>query len=140
LQSFKHQKIAENNYVVEATYTGDATLKVKWIFNSGLPVKLEYNYTQIAPAGFYGITFNIDESKIEGIKFLGDGPYRVWKNRLKGVNLNVWQKKYNNTITGETFNYPEFKGFYSNMYWAKVQAGASSLRFIPINQTYFCKF
>lgn len=126
LLSFKHQKIASYNYVVEATYTGDAVLNVKWIFNAGLPVILEYNYTQTAPAGFYGITFNIDESKIEGIKFLGDGPYRVWKNRLKGVNLNVWQKKYNNTITGETFNYPEFKGFYSNMYWAKVQAGASS--------------
>jgi hypothetical protein len=32
---------------------------------------------------------------------MGDGPYRVWKNRLKGVKLNVWDKVYNNTITGQ---------------------------------------
>ncbi len=126
LKSFSHQTNVDGTYIVEATYTGDAILNAKWIFKPGVPVKLEYSYTQTAPANFYGITFNVDESKITGIKWLGDGPYRTWKNRLKGVSTSVWQKKYNNTITGETFDYPEFKGYYANMYWAKVQAGESS--------------
>lgn len=126
LQKFNHYKTADNNFIVEASYTGDATLNVKWIFTAGLPVKLEYSYTQTVPANFYGITFNIDESKIAGIKWLGDGPYHVWKNRLKGVTLNVWEKKYNNTITGETFLYPEFKGYHANMYWATIQSKGSS--------------
>lgn len=60
------------------------------------------------------------------MKWLGNGPYRVWKNRQEGVSTNVWRKKYNNTITGETFEYPEFKGYHSNMYWVKVEAGESS--------------
>ncbi len=40
---------------------------------------------------------------------------------MKGVNFNVWNKKYNNTITGHSgFDYPEFKGYYSNLYWARI--------------------
>jgi hypothetical protein len=126
LKSFKHQQNNDKSFVVEAAYTGDAILDVKWTFIPGMPAKLEYSYTQNAPANFYGITFNVDESKITGMRWLGDGPYRTWKNRLKGVSTNVWQKKYNNTITGETFVVPEFKGYHANMYWATVQAGESS--------------
>ncbi|MFD2162685.1 glycoside hydrolase family 2 TIM barrel-domain containing protein [Paradesertivirga mongoliensis] len=126
LQSFNHQKAADNSYVVNAVYAGDAALNVKWTFAAGAPAKLEYSYTQTAPANFYGITFKVDESKITGMKWLGDGPYRVWKNRLQGVSTNVWEKNYNNTLTGETFDYPEFKGYHANLYWAKVQAGESS--------------
>lgn len=126
LQKFNHYKTANNSFIAEADYTGDASLHVKWIFTPGMPVKLEYIYTQTAPANFYGITFNVDESKITRVKWLGDGPYRVWKNRLKGTTLNVWEKKYNNSITGETIDYPEFKGYYANMYWATVKSKESS--------------
>jgi hypothetical protein len=50
---------------------------------------------------------------------MGQGPYRVWKNRMQGVNFYVWEKDYNNSITGHSgFDYPEFKGYYANLYWA----------------------
>ena len=55
------------------------------------------------------------------MKWLGRGPYRVWKNRLKGLQWGVWEKAYNNTITGESWNYPEFKGWHSDIYWVKLQ-------------------
>ena len=48
------------------------------------------------------------------MKWMGRGPYRVWKNRIPGTNYGVWHKEYNNTITGESFEnlvYPEFKGY-----------------------------
>ena len=32
---------------------------------------------------------------------MGDGPYRVWKNRRKGNQFGIWTKEYNNTETGE---------------------------------------
>ena len=32
---------------------------------------------------------------------MGNGPYRVWKNRMKGNQFGIWNKKYNNTETGE---------------------------------------
>ena len=126
LQNFRHYKDDKNNYIIEATYTGNASLQTKWVFGSNAPVKLAYNYTQKEAADFYGISFHIDEAKITGMKWLGSGPYRVWKNRLKGTSVDVWHKKYNNTITGETFDYPEFKGYHANMYWATVETTASS--------------
>lgn len=70
---------------------------------------------------FKGITFSFPESEVQSVKWMGDGPYRVWRNRMKGTNLNVWSNDYNNTITGETeYVYPEFKGYYSSLYWAKI--------------------
>jgi Glycosyl hydrolases family 2, TIM barrel domain/Glycosyl hydrolases family 2, sugar binding domain/Glycosyl hydrolases family 2/Beta galactosidase small chain len=126
LQKFKHSKLSNNTYEVVAEYTGDASLNVKWIFTSGSPAKLEYSYTQSKAADFYGITFNVDETKLKGMKWLGLGPYRVWKNRLKGAPLNVWQKKYNKAITGEVISYPEFSGYHGNVYWITVETAASS--------------
>ncbi len=110
-----------HTHVVEASFKGKNYLKVKWIFGSTPLVKMEYSYSQKDSADFYGITFNLDESKVTAMKWLGDGPYRVWKNRLKGAAIDVWGKKYNNTVTGETFDYPEFKGYHANMYWAKIE-------------------
>src|SRR5690606_2487826 len=64
---------------------------------------------------FLRIFFKLPEEKVEGVKWMGCGPYRVWKNRMKGSNIGVWEKAYNNTVTGESFNnlvYPEFKGYH----------------------------
>lgn len=72
---------------------------------------------------FMGVDFSYPENLVEGVKWMGDGPYRVWKNRMQGVELGVHQKDYNNTITGVSpLVYPEFKGYHSNMYWAKIES------------------
>lgn len=71
-----------------------------------------------------GLTFSYPEQDCTGMRWLGRGPYRVWKNRVKGTNYAIWQKDYNNTITGESFErlvYPEFKGYHANLYWATIQ-------------------
>ena len=108
------------DYIVEPTYKGDS-LKVKWTFHSVTLPRLEYSYLTKDTVDFMGITFNYPEEKITGVKFLGRGPYRVWKNRLKGQQVGVWQKAYNNTVTGECWGYPEFKGYYSELQWVQLQ-------------------
>lgn len=73
----------------------------------------------------FGLTFSFPEKMVKGMEWFGRGPYRVWKNRIKGTNYNLWQKDYNNTITGESdygLTYPEFKGYHANLYWAKIQS------------------
>lgn len=72
-----------------------------------------------------GLTFDYPEQLCTGMQWLGRGPYRVWKNRIPGTNYNIWQKDYNNTITGESFEnlvYPEFKGYHANLYWAGIRS------------------
>ncbi|UII18960.1 glycoside hydrolase family 2 TIM barrel-domain containing protein [Fulvivirga ligni] len=120
LTSFKYSQENEG-YTVQAEYDGDATLKVKWTFTPGQPVKMEYTYKQQGEADFMGITFDYPEDKISGMKWLGRGPYRVWKNRMQGLQFGVWEKEYNNSITGETTEYPEFKGFHAEVNWVQIQ-------------------
>ncbi|MBB4042636.1 hypothetical protein GGR06_000395 [Bacteroides reticulotermitis] len=73
----------------------------------------------------FGLSFSFPEEEVKAMRWMGRGPYRVWKNRIKGTNYGIWEKAYNNTITGENFEnlvYPEFKGYHANMYWATLES------------------
>lgn len=77
----------------------------------------------------FGFTFSYPEEKVKSMDWFGRGPYRVWRNRIRGANLGVWSKDYNNTITGADFEnlvYPEFKGHHGNMYWSTLNSTESS--------------
>jgi hypothetical protein len=93
------------------------------IYPSGW-VKMDVTYIPVGEEStFMGINFSYPEKLIKGIRWMGAGPYRVWKNRIKGTTLGVWEKAYNNTVTGESQKliYPEFKGYYSNFYWLRME-------------------
>ena len=78
------------------------------------------------------------------MKWMGRGPYRVWKNRIPGTNCGIWHKDYNNTITGESFEnliYPEFKGYHANLYWATLEGEKTSFTVYSRNDgTFFRVF
>jgi hypothetical protein len=59
--------------------------------------------------------------KITGKRWLGKGPYRIWKNRTQGGVLNVWDIEKQTCIPGEKWNYPEFEGFFDPWYWAVIR-------------------
>ncbi len=125
LTQLKYYKQGDS-MIFEPSYKGESSFNVKWIFQSGKLPKLEYRYSMKGTADFMGITFNFPEDQVTGMRWMGNGPYRVWKNRLKGQQFGVWQKQYNNTITGESWNYPEFKGWHSNMFWVTIENKASN--------------
>ena len=82
---------------------------------------MTYEYTLNGQYPFAGISFTYPENFVLGAKWLGKGPYRVWKNRMQGVTQNVWQNAYNNTQTGSApWIYPEFKGYYANISWMEM--------------------
>ncbi|TKG96520.1 beta-galactosidase [Puteibacter caeruleilacunae] len=73
-------------------------------------------------SAFAGITFDLPEENVAGMRWMGNGPFRVWKNRMKGTHFGVWEKAYNDTQTGfSQYIYPEFKGYHSEVNWVKVQ-------------------
>ncbi|PKQ64527.1 beta-galactosidase [Labilibaculum filiforme] len=120
------------NWASHKEYSSDL---IKWtVYPNGLlDLKVEIKGKKIVK-DYKGITFSFPEQEVAGMKWFGDGPYRVWRNRMKGTKLQVWENDYNNTITGESgFVYPEFKGFFSSLYWAKVK-GKNSNGF-----TVYCK-
>jgi hypothetical protein len=121
----KWEKNEEGDFVIDIWFDGYPR-HAKWILHTnGLlyfeALEMVENFSNI---DFLGISFYYPEEKVKGIKWMGQGPYRVWKNRLKGSNFGIWQKDYNNTITGESYNnlvYPEFKGYHGKMYWLTLQ-------------------
>jgi hypothetical protein len=103
--------------VLEVQYNGDMQ-SAKWTMHQDGWLELEYEYVLKGDYNFAGITFDYPEDFILSAKWLGQGPYRVWKNRMKGGVLNVWKNAYNNTQTGYSpWIYPEFKGYFADVTW-----------------------
>jgi len=116
-----------NNTILEATYPKPSVCQLlRWtLYPSGwLKMELKY-YPPEYDYPLLGASFSYPEKgpdSVKGIRWLGDGPYRVWKNRTQGVTLDIWDKAYNNTITGQgKVIYPEFKGYFSNFYWMRLE-------------------
>jgi len=101
--------------IVSAKFDGDLK-SVLWRVNGNGWIDCHYTYTAEGTNNFLGVLFDYPESLVQHKRWLGDGPYRVWKNRLRGVTLGVWENDYNNTLTGfRDWIYPEFKGFFANV-------------------------
>lgn len=115
----KHYKNGDAQ-VAEFSYAGDMHY-TKWsIYPSGW-LSLEYEYELNGVYPFAGISFTYPENFVLGAKWLGKGPYRVWKNRLQGVTENVWKNAYNNTQAGSSpWIFPEFKGYFADITWMEL--------------------
>lgn len=125
------------NVVIDATF-GKASRyqSLQWtVYPSGWVRMTAKYFPKDYDFALAGLSFNYPEKEVRGIQWRGDGPYRVWKDRMKGTNLGVWTKAYNNTSTGEPDGtksplYPEFKGYYSNFYWLTLQTTGQPLTIV----------
>ncbi|MBC7946306.1 MAG: glycoside hydrolase family 2 [Chitinophagaceae bacterium] len=109
-----------NERGVEFTYTGSLKY-TRWKMNSSGWVSLEYEYSAEGDHPFAGISFDYPENYVLANRWLGKGPYRLWKNRMQGTPVNVWQNVYNNTHTGYSpVVYPEFKGYFGEIVWMEL--------------------
>jgi len=117
--------------LVSAVYDGSLR-KLNWRLSGD--GRLSVNYAYQVEGGRYvdalGVSFDYPESEVTSMRWLGRGPYRVWKNRLQGVGFDVWEKDYNDTVSGLSWNYPEFKGFHDKVYWAQLRTRHLPLTFI----------
>lgn len=108
----------DKNLVISSAYDKKKSFNtLQWTIHRNGWVQLKVNYfPDSLHTKFLGINFDLPEDKIRSVTYMGMGPYRVWKNRMKGGRFGVWKKEYNDTETGEQWKYPEFKGYYANFY------------------------
>jgi hypothetical protein len=128
--------LIEGQYAPKAIQAG-----LVWsIYPSGW-VKLHVKYWPVDEEGtLLGISFSYPEKNVKGVTYMGNGPYRVWKNRMRGNSFNVWDKTYNNTITGGgKVEYPEFKGYYAELYWMKLNTTGQPITVVCDNQDVFMR-
>jgi hypothetical protein len=119
LTAITHAEVA-GGYAIEATYEG-VLRRVRWHVRDDGWLTLDYELrVPGGPHPFFGVTFDYPAGDVTGARWLGLGPYRVWKNRLDGVELGVWENAANDTVTGESWIYPEFRGFFGDLHWARI--------------------
>ena len=114
-------KEAGNNLIVTANYKLGNLDKAQWTIASDGTLTLDYSYNFSAVVDLLGIKFDYPEEKMQSKRWLGDGPYRVWQNRTQGPVYDLWENDYNDPIPGESFTYPEFKGYFANVSWMNLK-------------------
>ncbi|MCH7398879.1 glycoside hydrolase family 2 [Belliella sp. DSM 107340] len=135
-QKVSNIETTEDGESKSLTIQYDGHLKeTKWtIHPSGW---VELNYTYSLPEGEYdypGISFDYPESNVISAKWLGKGPYRVWKNRNQGT-IDVHQNLYNDTQTGSTpWDYPEFKGYFGDISWMEINTAQGKFYIVSENE------
>ena len=116
--------------MVIANYRLGSLDKVVWTIapNGVANVDVAYNFAGVVD--LMGIMFDYPEEKVVSKKWVGAGPYRVWQNRLHGPQLGVWENDYNDPIPGESFTYPEFKGYFADVQWMQITTKEGIINFI----------
>jgi hypothetical protein len=94
--------------------------RFRWTMTGDGILSLDYTYRPQDNSRMAGVTFSFPEAGVTGATLFANGPYRVYNNRMKGGTLGVWDKTYNDAITGERWEYPEFKGYYSHFYGMRL--------------------
>ncbi|MBN1181215.1 MAG: hypothetical protein JXB49_02940 [Bacteroidales bacterium] len=129
----------EDKYVFEAKYSKGFDY-VKWTMHPNGWLQLDYKYQIKGDYNYAGISFSFPEDFIFYAKWLGNGPYRVWKNRLQGTTYNVWQNAYNNTTTGGSpWTYPEFKGYFSNISWMELNTAEGKILIATPEENFYIR-
>ncbi|HEX8628590.1 MAG TPA: hypothetical protein VF755_10515 [Catenuloplanes sp.] len=138
LTRLTHQRDG-TGWVVQAGYSGDL-ISVRWRLDANGWLRLDYRYNRTGDHDFLGVNLDYPESRVRGVTWLGHGPFRVWKNRMRGVTPDVWTKAYNNTATGATgFDYPEFKGYHANTYWAALRTTEGTITIVSAQENLFLR-
>ena len=114
-----------------AHYRHGSLERVVWLFHDNGTVCLTAYTTFNGVVDMMGIAFDYPETKVQSKQWVGNGPYRVWQNRLEGPQYGYWQTDYNDPIPGETFEYPEFKGYFANVKWMQVNTSEGKICIEP---------
>ncbi|MBP3787114.1 MAG: glycoside hydrolase family 2 [Prevotella sp.] len=116
-----------------ANYQHGSLEKVTWRFlqDGGAYMDVDYYFNGVVD--LLGVCFDYPEQMVKRKTWVGKGPYRVWQNRMEGPQYGLWSNDYNDPIPGETFEYPEFKGYFSNVSWMKLKTTEGQLGIEGIN-------
>ncbi len=122
------------------TYEGTAWISVfhenprmvlNWRVHLDGRVQLNYEFSVNGEVDVLGLRFDLPDSVLKSKRWLGQGPYRVWRNRMEGGQYGMHEIGFNDATPGETCAYPEFKGYFRNWDWVNLETTAGRLIIEP---------
>ncbi len=111
-------------------------MKAEWHIAPNGTARLAYTYRFTGIVDLMGVKFDLPEGDVNSKKWLGNGPYRVWQNRLHGPQLGIWENDYNDPVPGESFIYPEFKGYFAGVQWMQLNTKTGTITILPGRTTH----
>jgi len=105
--------------LARAEYDG-ALREVTWSID-GDELAVRYRIAFEGTADILGVTFDYPEASVLGKRWVGAGPYRVWKNRLAGTQFGLHEADYSRSTPGVSYEYPEFEGFFGAWDWLEMR-------------------
>lgn len=125
------QSTSGDTRVVTATYTGNLN-SVTYTMRGDGWLRIDYALNITGNQSNIGVTFDYPEDRVLGLRWLGGGPQPVWKNRLAGVGLGVWEKAANNPVPGQSYTLdPIFRGYHRDLRWASLKTQEAFIRIVP---------
>jgi len=105
--------------LARAKYEG-ALREVSWKIR-GDELLLSYRIVYEGEADILGVSFAYPETSVLGKRWVGAGPYRVWKNRQAGTTFGLHEANYSRGTPGVSYAYPEFEGFFGEWDWLEMR-------------------
>jgi hypothetical protein len=118
----------EATVLARANYAGGTLRSLIWRMDAG-KLLLGYELEAEQPVDIFGIRFIAPEAEVVAKRWVGAGPYRIWKNRREGTAFGLHEVSYNDPVPGETFVYPEFPGFFGDWRWLEMRTRGVSVWF-----------
>jgi hypothetical protein len=111
----------------------------RWTLGADGALTFDYAYTLNGDFVYHGVTFDLPEEAMKSFRWLGDGPARVWQNRLRGTSLGWHEIAAHALQPGESFAYPEFDGCFTGVRWARLDTTAGALVLAPADPGIFVR-
>jgi hypothetical protein len=115
------------------SHGGGGIDQFRWRLHADGVLELQYHYALEGTFEYHGVTFDQPESEIAAVRWLGEGPYRVWQNRLRGTSLGVHEIARHELQPGESWDYPEFQGYFAGLRWAQFATTAGPFTVRSLN-------
>ncbi|HEU4778722.1 MAG TPA: glycoside hydrolase family 2 TIM barrel-domain containing protein [Steroidobacteraceae bacterium] len=106
--------------LARAEYDG-ALREVTWKIR-GDDLVVNYRIAFEGEADILGVSFDYPETSVLGKRWVGAGPYRIWKNRQAGTAFGLHEANYSRSTPGVSYEYPEFEGFFGEWNWLELRA------------------
>ena len=113
--------------VIEARYRGILERATWRVGARSGGVRLEYELAYDGDIDLLGVGFGLPPGAVSSKRWLGRGPYRAYRNRLEGTVFDVHEVAFNDPVPGQSFTYPEFKGYFRDWRWLELQAAGGTL-------------
>ena len=123
--AFDSFTFSDSTLVVNYLHGSINTVTWRFLADGGVYINVDYYFNGVVD--LMGICFDYPETMMKSKQWVGKGPYRVWQNRQEGPQYGLWKNDYNDPIPGESWEYPEFKGYFSNVNWMKLNTSEGAI-------------